>query len=123
MKYDLQKHKLLSILVGQTLKFDSDELPDDEPMGVSFDKILKEMNCNKIKLNLIASELYLNKEIGYHDTEQLVGLYCDKSGTISFSNNKYRRRYWNDIIDFWNKLSQAIIPILALIVAIIALLD
>ena len=123
MKSDLKRHKLLKILSEKTLKFTVDELPAKEAIGVSFDEILKLMKCDKTKLNLIAAELYKNKEIGYHNANSVIGMYCDKNGLSSLSNAKYRARYWKD---FWNNLftiSQIIVPILALSVALITVLD
>ena len=123
MKDDLKRHKLLKLLSIQTLKFHSDELPKNEAMGIPFDEIMTKMKCDKIKLNLIAAELYQNKEIGYHDAFDVIGMYCDKNGLTALSNNKYKARYWKD---FWNNLftiSQIIVPIMALAVALITVLD
>jgi len=120
MKYDLKKHELLGILVGNTLKFDSDELPDNEPMGVSFDEIKKKMKCDMIELNLIASELYVNKEIEFYDNE-IKGMCCIHNGKVSFSTNKYKNRYYDRVRDYVKFIFQLLIPALSLIVAIIAL--
>ena len=121
MQLDLKKHKLLRIIIGQTLKFDSDELPENEPMGVPFESILGELNCDMIQLNLIAAELYMENEISYHDNLGVKGLSCIHYGKIAYSNNKYRHRYWSDILDFNLKMSQILIPLLSLLVAIIAI--
>lgn len=122
MRLDLKKHKLLGIIIGQTLKFDSEELPANEPMGVSFETILSELNCDMIRLNLIAAELYMEKEITYHDNLGVKGLSCIHNGTIAYSNSKYRRRFWADILHFLKELVQIIVPVLSLIVAIFALI-
>jgi hypothetical protein len=120
MKLDLKKHKLLTLLSDKTIRAESGQLLEGESLGVSFEDLTKEMRCDILKLNLIAAELYLNKEIGYFDNE-IKGLFCDKNGLISFSNNKYKERYWKS---FWDKMLTAnklLIPILSLIVAILAI--
>jgi len=123
MKHDLKRHRLLKMLSIKTLKFNSGELAQNEAMGISFGEIMAKMKCDKLELNLIAAELYLNKEIGYHDALDVTGMYCDEKGLTAFSNNKYKARYWKD---FWNNLltvSQVIVPIMALAVALVTVLD
>lgn len=123
MKLDIQRHKLLKILSDKRIKFDSDELANNEPLGISFDDLLEKMKCNIYKLNVIASELYRNEEIGYFNTSDFKGIFLEKKGLTSFSNNKYKARYWKDILSNLLTISQIIVPIIALVIALITVID
>lgn len=123
MKDDLKRHKLLKILSENAIKFETGELGNNQPMGVSFYELSKKLNCAPVKLHLIGAELLKNEEISHHDELYVVGFSCYKNGLISFANNKYKARFWKD---FWNNLftiSQIIVPIMALAVALITVLD
>lgn len=120
MKGDLKRHKLLKILSDNAIKFETGELGDNQPMGVSFYELSKKLNCEPYKLHLIGAELLKNEEIAHHDELNVVGFSCYTNGLTSFSNHKYKARFWKD---FWNNLftiSQIIVPVLALIVALVA---
>jgi hypothetical protein len=123
MKRDLKRHKLLKILADIRVKFEAQQLSENEHLGVSFDELTKKMNCDIIKLNLIASELYDNKEIKHHNAHGIYGLFCEKEGLTSFANNKYKARYLRDIWTNLFTISQIIVPILALVIALVTVLD
>ena len=123
MRLDIERHRLLKLLSDKTVQFNIGNLPKNEAIGISFDSIMSKMKCDREKLELISSELYLNKEIEYHDYHDVVGLCCGNNGLTSFSNNKYLARYWKD---FWSNLltiSQIIVPIMALGIALVTVLD
>jgi len=122
MKRDLDRHKLLSFLAAKRVKFEANNLDDNEHLGISFNEIKQKLNCDILELNLIASELYENKEISYTNLN-MQGLICKTEGLTSFANNKYKARYWRD---FWTNLftiSQIVVPILALVIALVAVMD
>ena len=121
MKYDLERHKLLSILHIKTLMAESEQLADGESIGVSFESLEKEMECDRIKLNLFASELFSNKEIGFVDDYIVRGLFCDKNGIIAFSNRKYYKRYFKDIKVVVKDYLMILVSILSLITATLTL--
>jgi len=123
MKRDLQRHKLLRLLSDRRVKFESNQLSEGERLGISFEELMQKMNCDIIKLNLIASELYDNKEIKHHNAYNINGLFCEKEGLTSFANNKYKARYWRDLWSNLFTLSQIIVPILALAVALVAVIN
>jgi len=122
MRLDLKRHKLLMILSINRIKFEANKL-QGEVLGTSFDELSQKLRCDIFKFNVIASELYDNNEIRHYNQHNINGVYCENNGLTSFSNNKYKARYWKDI---WNNLltiSQIIVPIMALLVALIAVLD
>ena len=121
MKHDLKRHKLLGILHFNTAKVNSDSLPDNEPFGVSFDILTKKMRCDIDELNTIASELYQNKEISYYDTKGIKGLCCIGNGLTSYSNNKYKSRFYKDINEKYKLYIQIIAVILSGIATFIAI--
>lgn len=123
MKRDLERHKLLKILAARRVKFEAGIHSEDERVGISFDELTNKMDCDILNLNLIASELYDNKEVKHHNAHGINGLFCEKEGLTSFANNKYKDRYWNDLWTNLFTISQIIVPILALIIALIAVLD
>lgn len=123
MRLDLKRHKLLKILAARRVKFEANKLSENERLGISFDELTKKMNCDIIKLNLIASELYDNNEIKHHNAYGINGLFCEKEGLTSFANNKYKVRYWRDIWTNLLTISQIIVPILALVIALVTVLD
>ena len=120
MKLDLERHRLLKLLSDKTVQFNIGKLPQNESMGIPFEDLMLKMKCDREKLELISSELFLNKEIDYHDYNDVVGLFCDHNGLAAFSNKKYLKLYWTSIkesIKFW---LQALIPMLSLLVALFA---
>jgi len=122
MRLDLKRHKLLKILSVNRIKFEAKKL-QGEVLGTSFDELSQKMRCDIFKFNVIASELYDNDEIRHYNQHSINGVYCANNGLTSFSNGKYKARYWKDI---WNNLltiSQIVVPIMALLVALIAVLD
>jgi len=123
MRLDLKRHKLLKILADRRVKFEANKLPEDKRLGISFDELTKKMNCDILKLNLIASELYDNNEIKHHNAYGINGLFCEKEGLTSFANNKYKARYFRDIWANLLTISQVIVPILALVIALVTVLD
>lgn len=123
MRLDLKRHKLLKILSEKRVRFESDELPKDEALGVSFDELTNKIKCSMLKLNLIAAELYNNNEVSYHNAFEIKGICCEKNGLASFANNKYKARYWRDLWTNLLTINQIIIPIMALAIALITVLD
>jgi hypothetical protein len=123
VKRDFKRHKLLELLSDKRLNFESNQLPEGEHLGISFYELTQKMKCDIFELNLIASELYANNEIKHHNAHNINGLYCEKEGLTSFANNKYKARYWRDIWTNLFTISQIIVPILALVIALVAVID
>lgn len=120
MNLDTKRHKLLAILTEQRKKV---ELKKDEfnALGVPFDKIYKELDCDEDELLSITSDLYTSEEIGYHNTYNIVGVFAKEKGLTAFSNKKYHNRVIERRKEIVKFFVQTVIPILALVVAILSL--
>lgn len=120
MKIDAKRHKLLGILSKQR----SDLLLNKaryNAIGVPFENIIEALKCSEDELELITSELYNSEEIGYHNSKNIIGLYSKDNGATAFANKKYVRRIFERRKERIRFLVQTIIPILALIIAILSL--
>jgi hypothetical protein len=120
MNLNLKRHKLVVILSKQRNDLEL-EKAEYNALGITFEKIFKELNCNEDELKLITSELYTCEEIGYHDASNVVGLFAKDNGLSAFSNKKYQKLYWKRITDLTKNGVQIIIPILSLLIAFVAL--
>ena len=120
MNLELKRHKLLGILSKQRNDLEL-EKAEYNALGVAFEKIYTELNCNEDELKLITSELYTADEIGYHDAYNIVGIFAKDNGLSAFANKKYSRIYWKRVSDLTKNAVQIIIPILSLLIAFIAL--
>ena len=120
MSLELKRHKLLGILSKQRNDLELKKA-EYNALGVPFEKIYSELNCNEDELKLITSELYTADEIGYHDAYDIVGVFAKDNGLSAFANKKYSRIYWKRISDLTKNAVQIIIPVLSLLIAFIAL--
>jgi len=120
MNLELKRHKLLGILSKQRNDLELKKA-EYNALGVPFEKIYAELNCNEDELKLITSELYSADEIGYHDAHNIVGVFAKDNGLSAFANKKYSRIYWKRISDLTKNAVQIVIPILSLLIAFIAL--
>ncbi|AIJ37139.1 hypothetical protein K5L04_07085 [Flavobacterium psychrophilum] len=120
INYNLKRHKLLEVLSTQNLNV---QLRKEGclALGISYEEIYSKLNINAFELLIITSELYENKEIGYHNAYNIEGLYSETLGISAFSNGKYKKAHWNEIISKIKDVTQIVIPVLALIIAIITL--
>ena len=120
MSLELKRHKLLGILSKQRNDLELKKA-EYNALGVPFEKIYSELNCNEDELKLITSELYTADEIGYHDAYDIVGVFAKDNGLSAFANKKYSRIYWKRISDLTKNAVQIIIQVLSLLIAFIAL--
>ncbi|WCC41469.1 hypothetical protein PJJ26_08195 [Tenacibaculum finnmarkense] len=120
MNIDTKRHKLLGILTEQRKNV---ELKKEgyNTLGIAFEKIYKELECDDDELHSITSDLYTSEEIGYHDAYNVVGLFAKDKGLTAFSNKKYHNRVIEGRKEKAKFFVQTVIPILALIVAILSL--
>ncbi len=120
MNINLKRHNLLGILFKPRSEWEINKA-ENIAIGVPFDKICNELNCQKDELPLITSELFSSDEIGPQNTHGIVGLCAKPKGLTAYSNKKYKRlnnaRIKNNLKDF----VQIIIPVFALVVAILTL--
>ena len=116
MNIDYKRHKLLGLLTKQRNDLELKKA-EYNALGVPFDKIYKELDCDEDELQLITSELYTSDEIGYHDAHNIIGLFAKKNGKTAFSNNKYKRR----ISDRKKERVKFILPILAFVISLASL--
>ena len=120
MNIDTKRHKLLGILTKQR-KYLELKKAEYNALGVSYEKIYKELKCNEDELHSITSDLYTSEEIGYHDAYNIVGLFAKDKGLTAFSNKKYHNRVIERRKEIVKFFVQTVIPILALVVAILSL--
>ncbi|MCL5130533.1 hypothetical protein [Algibacter sp. L4_22] len=120
MNLELKRHKLLGILSKQRNDLELKKA-EYNALGVPFEKIYSELNCNEDELKLITSELYTADEIGYHNAYDIVGVFAKDNGLSAFANKKYSRIYWKRVSDLTKNAIQIIIPVLSLLIAFIAL--
>ena len=116
MNIDDKRHKLLGLLTKQRNDLELKKAKDNS-LGVPFNKIYKELDCNEYELQLITSELYTSDEIGYHDAHNIVGLFAKKNGKTAYANKKYKRR----ISDRKKERVKFILLILAFIISLASL--
>lgn len=116
MNIDAKRHKLLGILAKQRRDLELKKA-EYNALGVSFDRIYKELNCDEDELHSITSDLYTSDEIGYHDAQNIVGVFCKDKGVTAFSNKKYLTR----INERRKDLIKIILPILALVISLASL--
>lgn len=120
MNIDTKRHKLLAILTKQRKDLELKKA-EYNALGVSFDKLYNELDCDENELYSIASELYTTDEIGYHDAYNIVGLFAKDKGLTAFSNKKYHNRVIERRKERVKFFVQTVIPILALVIAILSL--
>lgn len=115
-----KRHKLLKLL---SIHRNNVELgkAKQNALGVSFEIIFKELNCNEDKLQIITSELYTSDEIGYHNAHNINGLFATDKGLSAFSNRKYIKIYWDNFFNTAKNIVQVFIPVFSLIIAYVAL--
>ena len=120
MNIDTKRHKLLGILTKQRKDLEL-EKSEYNALGVPFDKIYSELDCDDDELHSITSDLYTSDEIGYHDAYNVVGLFAKDKGLTAFSNKKYHNRVIERRKEKVKFFVQTVIPILALVIAILSL--
>ncbi|MBE7635195.1 hypothetical protein LNJ05_12940 [Tenacibaculum finnmarkense genomovar ulcerans] len=120
MNIDTKRHKLLGILTEQRKNV---ELKKEgyNTLGVAFEDIYKIIDCDENELHSITSELYTSGEIKHHNAHNIVGLFAKDKGVTAFSNKKYHNRVIERRKERAKFFVQTVIPILALIVAILSL--
>ncbi|TXD55576.1 hypothetical protein ES044_17930 [Polaribacter sp. IC066] len=93
-----------------------------EKTGFSFENVCKKLKCNRKELHEITSELYENQEILYTNIE-LKGLYGTRKAIEADTNNKYKKRYYDLWLNVGRNISQILIPILALTITILVIVE
>mgnify|MGYP000892693112 FL=1 len=120
MKLYIKRHRLLKLLSKHRNNVIINN-PVNSSLGVTFEDIYKDLNCTEKDLYIITSELYISDEIGYHDANNIVGLYVKEKGVSAFSNRKYINILYDKLINILKNIVQIFIPILSLIIAYVAL--
>jgi len=120
MNFNRQRHKVLKLLSVSRIQFDSGRRNIDFKLGVSFDDLQKELNCDLDTCELIYSTLYDEKEVEYTNTS-VIGLILSQKGLKSYSEKKYLKENEKIIIDYFKNFVQIVIPILSLVIAILTI--
>lgn len=112
MNIEAKRHKLLGILSEQRKNV---ELQKEgyNFLGITFENIYREIDCDEDELHSITSDLYTSEEIGYHNANNIVGLFAKDKGVTAFVNKKYHNR----IIERRKERVKFILPILAIIIS------
>lgn len=118
MNRNMLRHKLLGILAKQ---FIIAEESNTEPLGVSFEKLYKELKLSDSELRILISELYENKEIEYFNDDKIIGLTLVPCGLTSFSNKKYIGNFWRQMMNPVKNSVSIAIPIFSFVISCIAL--
>jgi hypothetical protein len=117
MNINLERHRLLKILVDQHYKFEAGKL---EMPGVPYATIYEKLKCSHSELLKITSLLLIENEIGNYDNAFL-GYYSTTKGNAAYADKKYYLIYHRKVLDRVKNFVQIVIPILSLLVAILAL--
>jgi hypothetical protein len=120
MNYTIKKHKLLEILAIQNVNVQTGEAKV-HVLGISYDEIHKKLNVTHNQLLTLTSELFENKEIGYHNAHNFEGLYAETKGIAAYSTKKYLKLNRKIAIDNIKDIIQIVIPVISLIVAVFAI--
>lgn len=120
MNFNRQRHKVLKLLSISRIQFDSGRRNADFKLGVSFDDLQKELNCDLDTCELIYSTLYNENEVEYTNTA-VIGLISTQKGLKSYSDKKYLIENEKIIIDYIKNFVQIVIPILSLVIAILSI--
>lgn len=112
-----KRHELLKLLSTRLIDIQLGKLKENG-IGVSYEDICKFLNCDRQKLYEISNLLYDEKEVDYHDTYNIEGMYATSKGITAYTDKKYLRlnntRVKNNIKD----IVSIVIPILSLMVAL-----
>lgn len=120
MNLYIKRHKLLELLSKHRNNVELNKAKHNA-LGVAFEDIFKELNCNEDELCIITSELYTSDEIGYHNAHSITGLFAKDKGLTAFSNKKYKKLWWDNLFNISKNIVQILIPIFSLIIAYVAL--
>jgi hypothetical protein len=120
MNFNRKRHKVLELLSKSRIQFDSGRTEPNFKLGVSFDDLKKELECDLDTCELIYSKLYYEKEVEYTDTS-VKGLFSTQKGLTSFSEKKYLKENEKIIVNYLRNFVQIAVPILSLTVAILAI--
>ncbi|WP_299278932.1 hypothetical protein [uncultured Psychroserpens sp.] len=120
MNYNRKRHKVLKSLSESRIKFDSGTGESGWKLGVGFDTLCKSLKCDREKLEVILSELYLNKDIEYTNVD-VDEVFSTQQGLVTFASKKYIKENNKLILNWLKNFNQILIPVLSLIIAIVAL--
>ena len=119
MKDDLIKHKLLGIL---SMQFIISGINTSENIGLTYDEILEKLKITRLDLDRLTAELFVNKEIAFQNIQGPDGLFSNEIGVMAFSTKKYKKRHNDQIINISKNITQILVPILSLLIAILAII-
>tara|TARA_R110002111_G_scaffold261382_2_gene334211 strand:- start:249 stop:761 length:513 start_codon:yes stop_codon:yes gene_type:complete len=117
-----KRHKTLKLLSDSFIKFNSNQTESDLKFGVSFNELMSELKCDRNKLEIIIGTLYLNEEVKYTNVD-VEGLISTLKGFNSFLDKKYIKENDKIIINWLRNFVQIVIPVLALVVAVLTLIS
>ncbi|VXB23336.1 conserved hypothetical protein [Flavobacterium sp. 9R] len=122
MHFNRKRHFILKKLVEKrNTKIDvRNARIDANEIGLSLDEIDRFLKVTSTERELILSELYKNDEI-ISFSLSVNGCFINENGVSSFSNKKYLKKNEDIIINWFKLFVQIVIPVLALLVAVLSL--
>lgn len=125
MRYNLKRHLLLKILTNKFVT-ENEIQPlakniNSDIVGLSFEEIEKTLKISPIQREMILSELDKSEEVIFFNLKEKGCFINEKNGISSFTDKKYILRNRNIIIGWIKDFVQIVIPVLALIVAILSI--
>lgn len=120
MNYNRKRHKTLEILSSKRIQFDSGQIEPNFILGVDFEDIKSLLNTDRDTCEIIFAPLYNNNEVEYTDIG-VKGLFLTQKGLTSYSEKKYLKENNKIIISWLKNFVQIVIPVLALVVAVLSL--
>ncbi len=122
MRYNRKRHKTLKILTPKFIQTRTDRgLGGDFHIGTDFSVLREKLNCSQEECEIIFASLFTNEEVQFTDYK-VDGLALTKTGFSAFSDFKYIKQNENLIKEWARTFVQILIPILALVIAVLTLL-
>ena len=122
MRYNKSKHLLLKKLSKKYI--DDIDNPNTkvnaDVIGLKLTEINSLLKVNSSQRELILSELEESKEIEPFEFDEK-GFFINDNGMTSFVNKKYVKRNEDIIINWFKVFVQIVVPVLALVIAVLSL--
>lgn len=112
-----KRHKLLEILSKRAIDVQLRKV-NESAVGVSYENICKNLNCNRDELYKLSNALFDEKEVGTHDAYQIKGMYATSKGITSYTDKKYLRLRNSRIKNNVKDIVSIVIPVLSLLIAL-----
>ena len=122
MRFNRKRHLLLEKLSEKFIAGTDNSKTNlhADIIGLNFSEIDSLLKVSKAERELVLSELDKNKEIVFFDLKE-EGCFIDTNGLAALTDKKYKKKNEDIIINWFKVFVQIIVPILALLVAVLSL--